>query len=51
MSSDLTFPDFRIIPNLYIKNNSLVQGINLEGLRVLGEPEVFAKLYYEKWSR
>ena len=47
MSSDLTFPDFRVIPNLYIKNNSLVQGINLEGLRVLGEPEVFAKLYYE----
>lgn len=47
MPKTLKMPDFRIIPNLYIKNNALVQGINLEGLRVIGKPEVFAKTYYE----
>ena len=37
----------RIIPKLDIKNNLLIKGINLEGLRVLGEPYDFAKRYYE----
>ena len=37
----------RIIPKLDIKGNSLVKGVNLEGLRVLGRPEKFAKMYYE----
>ena len=36
----------RIISRLDIKNNFLVKGINLEGLRVLGSPEEFAKKYY-----
>ena len=39
---------FRIIPKLDIKGSDLVKGINLEGLRVLGKPEEFAKKYYEE---
>lgn len=35
----------RLIPRLDIKGNNLVKGINLEGLRIIGKPEVFAKLY------
>jgi imidazole glycerol-phosphate synthase subunit HisF len=38
----------RIIPRLDIKGPNLVKGIHLEGLRVLGKPEVFAKMYYEQ---
>ena len=37
----------RIIPKLDIKGSNLVKGVNLEGLRVLGKPEFFAKYYYE----
>lgn len=37
----------RIIARLDIKGPNLVKGINLEGLRVLGKPEHFAKYYYE----
>lgn len=37
----------RIIPKLDIKGPNLVKGIHLEGLRVLGKPEDFAKFYYE----
>lgn len=37
----------RIIPRLDIKGPNLVKGIHLEGLRVLGKPEHFAKFYYE----
>ena len=36
----------RIIPKLDIKNGMLIKGINLEGLRVLGNPFDFAKYYY-----
>tara|TARA_B100000989_G_scaffold298044_1_gene285854 strand:+ start:1702 stop:2544 length:843 start_codon:yes stop_codon:yes gene_type:complete len=39
---------FRVIPRLDIKNGNLIKGINLEGLRVLGDPINFAKLYYEQ---
>jgi cyclase len=38
----------RIIPRLDIKGPNLVKGIHLEGLRVLGKPEVFAKHYYSQ---
>lgn len=38
---------YRIIARLDIKGPNLVKGIHLEGLRVLGKPEVFAKYYYE----
>ena len=37
----------RIIPRLDIKGPNLVKGIHLEGLRVLGLPDVFCKKYYE----
>ena len=37
----------RIIPRLDIKGPNLVKGIHLEGLRVLGRPEHFARFYYE----
>lgn len=37
----------RVIPRLDIKGPNLVKGIHLEGLRVLGKPENFARFYYE----
>jgi len=37
--------NFRIIPRLDIKNGLLVKGVNLEGLRVLGNPFDFAQKY------
>jgi cyclase len=37
----------RIIPRLDIKGPNLVKGVHLEGLRVLGKPERFARYYYE----
>ncbi len=38
----------RVIPRLDIKGSNLVKGVHLEGLRVLGKPESFAKFYYEQ---
>lgn len=38
----------RIIPRLDIKGPNLVKGIHLEGLRVLGNPNEFAKYYYQQ---
>lgn len=38
----------RIIARLDIKNKYLVKGIHLEGLRILGFPESFAKVYYDQ---
>ena len=40
--------NIRIIPRLDIKGPNLVKGIHLEGLRVLGKPEDFARYYYEQ---
>jgi len=40
--------NIRIIPKLDIKNQNLVKGINLEGLRVLGDPRKFAAIYYSE---
>lgn len=37
----------RIIPRLDIKGPNLVKGIHLEGLRILGKPELYAKYYFE----
>ena len=37
----------RIIPKLDIKNGNLIKGINLEGLRILGNPYNFSKIYAE----
>ena len=38
----------RIIPRLDIKGPNLVKGVHLEGLRVLGKPEHFARRYFEE---
>lgn len=38
--------NIRIIPRLDIKGPNLVKGIHLEGIRVLGRPEDFARNYY-----
>jgi imidazole glycerol-phosphate synthase subunit HisF len=38
----------RIIPRLDIKGPNVVKGVHLEGLRVLGRPELFAARYYEE---
>lgn len=37
----------RIIPRLDIKGSNLVKGVHIEGLRVLGKPELFSQYYYE----
>ena len=38
----------RLIARLDIKSSNLVKPINLEGLRVVGEPNFFAKKYYKE---
>ena len=37
----------RIISRLDIKNGNLVKGISLEGVRNLGDPDFFSKIYYD----
>ena len=37
----------RIIPKLEIKNDNLIKGIQYEGLRIIGDPKIFAKEYYD----
>lgn len=36
----------RLIPRLDIKGPNLIKGVHLEGLRVLGDPQEFARRYY-----
>ncbi|MEO5844592.1 MAG: imidazole glycerol phosphate synthase cyclase subunit [Caldimonas sp.] len=38
----------RLIPRLDIKGPNLIKGIQLEGLRVIGDPQTFARKYYEQ---
>src|SRR3989344_8359292 len=38
----------RIIPRLDIKGPNVIKGIHLEGLRVVGNPALLAKKYYEQ---
>lgn len=38
----------RIIPRLDIKGHNLIKGVQLEGLRIVGDPEKFAQKYYEE---
>ena len=38
--------NLRIIPRLDIKGPNLVKGINLEGLRIIGDPQEYAEKYY-----
>lgn len=37
----------RIIPRLDIKGPNLIKGIHLEGLRVIGDPNEYARRYYD----
>ena len=39
--------NLRIIPRLDIKGKNLIKGVQLEGLRVMGDPQEFAVRYYE----
>lgn len=40
--------NIRLIARLDIKGPNLIKGIHLEGLRVIGDPQVFARRYYEQ---
>lgn len=39
--------NLRLIARLDIKGSNLIKGIHLEGLRVVGDPQAFARFYYE----
>jgi cyclase len=41
-------PKVRLIARLDVKNNYLVKGVQLEGLRKMGDPNVFATDYYNQ---
>lgn len=45
--SQSTQHNVRCIPRLDIKGSNLIKGVHLEGLRVLGDPQAFARRYYE----
>ena len=38
----------RLIARLDVKDENLVKGIQMEGLRKLGDPNQFARRYYEE---
>ena len=38
----------RLIARLDVKGESLIKGVHLEGLRVIGDPQEFARHYYEQ---
>jgi len=44
----LTVAQLRLIPRLDIKAPNLIKGVHLEGLRVVGDPQQFARRYYEE---
>ena len=39
--------NIRLISRLDIKGPNLIKGVHLEGLRVLGNPNIFATKYYK----
>lgn len=41
-------PNLRLIARLDIKGPNLIKGVNLEGVRVVGDPQVHARRYYEQ---
>lgn len=41
-------PNIRLIARLDIKGPNLIKGIHMEGLRVMGDPQVFAHRYYQE---
>ena len=42
--------NLRIIPKIDIKNQNLVKGVHLEGLRALGDPRFFVEIYYKQFA-
>lgn len=40
--------NIRLIPRLDIKGQNVIKGIHLEGLRVMGDPQDFARRYYDQ---
>ena len=38
----------RLIGRLDVKGPNLIKGIHLEGLRVIGDPQEYARRYYEQ---
>lgn len=38
----------RLIARLDVKGENLIKGVHLEGLRVIGDPQEFARRYYEQ---
>jgi len=38
----------RLIARLDVKGPNLIKGVHLEGLRVMGDPQVYARRYYEQ---
>ena len=38
----------RLIARLDIKGPNLIKGVHLEGLRVIGDPQEYAKKYYDQ---
>ncbi|HEX7436517.1 MAG TPA: HisA/HisF-related TIM barrel protein, partial [Caldimonas sp.] len=41
-------PNVRLIARLDIKGPNLIKGVHLEGLRVIGDPQEYARSYYEQ---
>ncbi|MEO8310836.1 MAG: imidazole glycerol phosphate synthase cyclase subunit [Caldimonas sp.] len=41
-------PNVRLIARLDIKGSNLIKGVHLEGLRVIGDPQEYARRYYEQ---
>ncbi|WP_018417306.1 imidazole glycerol phosphate synthase subunit HisF [Teredinibacter turnerae] len=41
-------PSTRFIARLDVKGDQLIKAIHLEGLRVVGDPQIYAKRYYEQ---
>lgn len=44
----MTRENVRLIARLDIKGENLIKGIHLEGLRVIGDPQEYARAYYEQ---
>lgn len=40
--------NIRLIARLDVKGPNLIKGVHLEGLRVIGDPQVYARKYYEQ---
>jgi cyclase len=38
----------RLIARLDVKGENLIKGVHLEGLRVIGDPQKYARMYYEQ---